>query len=111
MENMFGLTKSEEILLLCIWRLKKDAYGVRIRKYLKDTLNNEITYGTLYSYLDQLVKKEYVLKEEGDPTPERGGRRKIFYTVSQKGLDALKESQELQKTIWDGIEDFILTKK
>ena len=26
------LTKSEEILLLAIWRLKKNAYGVSIRK-------------------------------------------------------------------------------
>lgn len=108
---MKGLTRSEEIILLAIWKLKKEAYGVKIRKYLNETLKEEITYGTLYSYLDQLLKKEYVAKTEGEPTQERGGRRKLFYTVSVRGVEALKEARQLQKTIWDGISEFVLNKK
>ena len=97
------LTKSEEILLLAIWRLKKNAYGVTIRKMVVKMTSEEMTYGTLYSALDQLVRKEYVYKDIGDPTPERGGRRKIFYSIAPKGFEALKESQELAKTLWGGI--------
>lgn len=108
---MIGLTKSEEIILLAIWKLKDDAYGVKIRKHLLETIDFNITYGTLYSYLDQLVKKEYVEKTSGEPTPERGGRRKIFYKVSALGIDALKKSQELQKTLWEGIGNFAIDSK
>lgn len=99
------LTKSEEILLLAIWRLKDNAYGVTIRKQVMKVTGDKMTYGTLYSALDQLVKKEYVFKTIGDPTPERGGRRKIFYTITPKGFEALKQSQELTKTLWGDVSD------
>ena len=99
------LTKSEEILLLAIWRLKDNAYGVTIRKHAIQVTGEKMTYGTLYSALDQLVKKEYVYKTIGDPTPERGGRRKIFYTITPKGFEALKQAQELTKTLWEDVSD------
>lgn len=104
------LTKSEEILLLAIWRLKDSAYGVSIRKYVMELTKENMTYGTLYSSLDQLVKKEYVYKEIGDPTPERGGRRKIFYSVTPKGLEALRNARELTKVLWGGISDLSFEK-
>ena len=99
------LTKSEEILLLAIWRLNNNAYGVTIRKHIRQVTGEEMTYGTLYSALDQLVKKEYVYKDVGDPTPERGGRRKIFYTITPKGFEALKDAQALTKTLWNDVSD------
>jgi len=99
------LTKSEEILLLAIWHLKDNAYGVTIRKHVMGVTGENMTYGTLYSSLDQLVKKEYVYKTIGDPTPERGGRRKIFYTIAPKGFEALKKSQELTRVLWGEIPD------
>ena len=99
------LTKSEEILLLAIWKLKENAYGVTIRKQVEKITKEETTYGTLYSGLDQLVKKEYVVKSEGDPTPQRGGRRKIFYTITPKGFEALREAQALTKNLWGDISD------
>lgn len=99
------LTKSEEILLLAIWRLKDNAYGVTIRKHVMQVTGEKMTYGTLYSALDQLVKKEYVYKTAGDPTPERGGRRKIFYTITPKGFEALKQAQDLTKTLWEDVSD------
>ena len=102
---MKHLTKIEEILLLAIYMLKDDAYGVTIRKHVMKVTGEKMTYGTLYSALDQLVKKEYVYKTIGDPTPERGGRRKIFYTVSPRGFEALRQAQELSKTLWGSISD------
>ena len=76
------LTKSEDILLLAIYHLKDNAYGVTIRKQVKQVTGEEMTYRTLYSSLEQLVRKDYVTKREGEPTTERGGRRKIFYSIS-----------------------------
>ena len=104
------LTKSEEILLLAIWRLKGDAYGVSIRKHVMQMTKDKITYGTLYSSLDQLVRKGYANKTIGEPTPERGGRRKIYYSITDKGLEALKNAQKLTRILWDDISDLAFGK-
>jgi len=99
------LTLSESILMLAIWRLKDNAYGVTIRKRIREVTGITYSYGTLYSALDQLTAKGYVVKTEGEPTPERGGRRKIYYALSQSGIDTLKKTRELHDAMWDGIND------
>jgi DNA-binding PadR family transcriptional regulator len=105
---MKELTLYESILLLAIWRLKDNAYGVTIREKVSEVTKRTISYGTLYSYLDQLSRKGYVGKTIGAPSSERGGRRKIFYTVSTEGMNALKAARDLQKSIWDDVPEFII---
>jgi len=82
---MSNLTKNEEIILLSILRLKDNAYGVSIKNQIK-----KLTGGLL-------------IKREGMPVPERGGRRKIYYSISQSGKRALEEAYELKEALWDGI--------
>ena len=67
------LTKLEEILLISIYRLKAEAYGARLKRFIHDLTGKDWNYGNLYCTLDQLVKKGYISKSEGDPTPSRGG--------------------------------------
>ncbi len=105
---MNNLTKNEENLLISIYKLKKDAYGVSIRKFLLETTDKNWNYGTLYSSLDQLVKKDMVTKDESDPTPERGGRRKIFYTITPAGIDALKTNYIQHSRIWQNLGEELL---
>ena len=96
--------------MLAIWRLKDSAYGVTIRKKIKAITDITYSYGTLYSALDQLTAKGHVVKTEGEPTPERGGRRKIYYTLSETGIETLKKTRELHDAIWDGINDLSFEK-
>lgn len=103
---MKELTKVEEMLLLAIWRLKDDAYGVKIRRYVSGITGKEFTYGNLYSALSQLAKKKYVQKTLGEPTPDRRGRRKIYYTLSPSGVKALKAAREMNQRMWEGISDY-----
>ncbi|MBA7616437.1 hypothetical protein ES703_23733 [subsurface metagenome] len=97
------LTRQEEIYLLAIWRLQENAYGVQIKKQLADMIGRKISYGALYFTLEQLFKKGYVTRSIGEPTPVRGGCRKIYYNLTPAGKGALKAAYELQKSIWDGI--------
>jgi PadR family transcriptional regulator PadR len=98
---MKDLSLYESIHLLAILRLGNNAYGVSIKEEIASMTGREISYGTLYSYLDQLFKKDLVKKSAGDPSPERGGRRKIYYKVSAQGAEALKSAYSLQKSIWN----------
>ncbi len=99
---MKDLTLYESIHLLAIIRLGDEAYGVTIKEEISEMTSREISYGTLYSYLDQLFKKDLVTKIKGDPTQERGGRRKIYYQVTASGVKALQAAHALQKSIWEG---------
>jgi DNA-binding PadR family transcriptional regulator len=103
---MKELTKIEEILLLAIWRLKDEAYGVKIRQNVSEIIGKEFTYGNLYSALSQMAVKKYVIKSIGEPTPDRRGRQKIFYTISTTGLKALKAAREMNRKMWEDITDF-----
>lgn len=103
---MNNLTLAEEILLTAIWRLKDNAYGVTIRKKVADVTKKNVIYGTLYNSLDQLLRKGYVAKIRGKPVAERGGRSKMFYTLTPKGIEALQNARELQRRIWKGIPEF-----
>ena len=107
---MKDLTLSEIIFLLAIWHLEDDAYGVTIKRQVTKDTGKTHTYGTLYSALDQLFKKGYVTKSAGPPTPERGGRSKIFYRLSRNGMIALKSARELQRSLWKGIPEFTFDK-
>ncbi len=102
---MKELTVAEEIILTCILRLEDNAYGVTIRKKVADVTQKELIYGTLYNLLDQLVRKGYVSKTRGTPTPARGGRSKIFYSLTPSGIEALAETRSLHKKIWEGLPD------
>ena len=100
---MKELSKAEEMILLAIYRLKNNAYGVTIRQKILETADKDYTYGTLYGLLEQLVRKDYVIRVKGEPTSERGGRSKTFYRLTKTGVEALKRAQEMHRLVWKGI--------
>ncbi len=101
---MNELSKAEEVSLNAIYRLRDNAYGVQICKKIHQLTGREYTYGTLYKILDQIHRRGYVYKIEGEPTKERGGRRKTFFKLTPEGLKALKKSFSVQETLWQGID-------
>ena len=100
------ITLHEQTILLSIWRLQGNAYGVTLRENVMNVTGKNIHYGTLYNTLNKLVKKGYVVTESGEPTGERGGRSKIYYDLTGTGMTALKKARSLQAALWEGIPDF-----
>lgn len=107
---MKELTKIEEILLLAIWRLGEEAYGVLIRQYVSKVIKKDFTYGNLYSALKQLSRKRYVSKRIGESTEKRKGNKKIYYSLTDEGLEALKEAWEMNDALWAGVSRFTFDK-
>lgn len=108
---MKTLTLDESIFLAAILILEDGAYGVAIRRKVLETAGKSVSYGTLYSHLDQLFRKGYVTKSFGKPSAERGGRRKIYYRVTGSGIEALKSTlavhRSLQKSLGEAVPGFI----
>lgn len=98
---MKDLSITEEMILLAIWKLKNNAYGVTIRKQVSKVTGRLFPYGTLYSVLDKLVKSDFLTKATGEPVAERGGRSKFYYFITEEGISALKNALELKKKLWD----------
>jgi len=104
------ITRLEEIILMAIWRLNDNAYGVTINKEVSKRAGKNYSMGALYFTLDQLFKKGYVSKFIGGATQERGGRSKIYYKLSFEGEKALREARELQESLWEGIPKYVFDK-
>jgi PadR family transcriptional regulator PadR len=96
---MKTLTLDESIFLAAILILEDGAYGVAVRRKVLEMAGKSVSYGTLYSHLDQLFRKGYVTKSLGRPSAERGGRSKIYYRVLPAGLKALKSTIFLQHSL------------
>lgn len=98
---MKKLTLNEQIFLIAIWHLDEDAYGVKIREKIIDLTGHSMMFGTIYNTLDKLVKKGYVsTRKGGEATAERGGYKKVYYSLTKEGRMALRKARELQKSLW-----------
>ncbi|MFC1492771.1 PadR family transcriptional regulator [candidate division KSB1 bacterium] len=100
---MNEISKTEELILLTVWRLQEDAYGVTIRKYLQEVTGKTISIGGIYVPLDRLVRKGYLKSFQSDPTAERGGMSKRMYTLTESGLETLNASKKVHDTLWDNL--------
>jgi len=101
------LSRADEILLMAILRLKDNAYGVTIIKEVKKCTGRELKIGALWVALDILSKKGLIEKRMGDPTPQRGGRSKIYYSLTSNGLNELERIRDFQRELWKGIPETI----
>jgi PadR family transcriptional regulator PadR len=99
------LSRSEEVILLAVWRLRDNAYGVTIRDLASKSTGYEWDFAAVYIALDKLTRKGYVNKTLSKPIAERGGRSKCMYTLTLDGKNALKSIQKVHKTLWQGISD------
>ena len=99
------LSRSEESVLIAIWRLKDNAYGVSIRELVSALTGYEWTFGAIYIPLDKLTRKGYVEKTMSAPSAKRGGRSKCMYSLTKEGKIALGEIRKVQSVLWSDIPD------
>ena len=86
------LGEFEQLVLLALLRLGREAYGVTVRAELLDQGGRDVSLGTVYKTLFRLEAKGLVAAHLGEPTPARGGRRKKHYVVNARGRSALQRS-------------------
>jgi DNA-binding PadR family transcriptional regulator len=102
------LTRSEEYVLLAVWRLKDNAYSVSILEQVSLVTGYKWQIGAIYVPLEKLRKKGYLRKYRGEPTTQRGGRSKLLYELTDAGIRALKEIRDIQDTVWAGVPEVAL---
>ena len=76
---------------------------VSIRTELAERTGLDPAPGALYTTLDRLEDKGFLKSHLADPTPERGGRAKRYYSMTAKGLRAVKEAQRGLRNLIEGL--------
>lgn len=88
------LGEFEHVLLLALRQLGDDeAYTVTIRRAIADGTGRQVSPGAIYTALDRLERRGFVASRFGEPTPERGGKRKKFYRLEPAGVRALEDAE------------------
>ena len=100
---MKDLSVNAQIFLIAIWWLKDEAYGVRIRDKITEMTGRTFTFGTLYNTLDHLAQKGFITSQAVQILNQTGGNKRVYYTITKAGFQALHEARELQEVIWKGI--------
>jgi DNA-binding PadR family transcriptional regulator len=99
-----SLGEFEQVVLLAILRLGDSAYGVTIGAEITACTRREPAPGALYTTLDRLEDKGLVSSRMGDPTPQRGGRAKRYFSLSANGLAAITRAQQAYRRLLEGCE-------
>lgn len=97
------LTRTEELILLAVYRLDDNAYGTTIREELGQMVDKSYSVGAVYVPLERLTEKGLLDTSTGAPTAQRGGRRKRFYHLTPQGKHALEAVRQLHQALWDGV--------
>jgi PadR family transcriptional regulator, regulatory protein PadR len=104
MSEIPTLGEFEQVVLLAILRLGDEAYAVAVQNEILRCTGRDVSRGSIYTTLDRLETKGYLRSRLADPTPERGGRAKRYYTLRPAAVEALKESRRALVALWRGLE-------
>ena len=98
------LGELEHLVLLAILRLGSGAYGVSIARELEREAGRALSRGALYTTLDRLEIKGLVRWKSEPGGSERRGLPRRLYSVSARGLAAVRASQRILARMWRGLE-------
>ena len=93
----------EQLVLLAILRLGREAYGISILSEIKKQTGRKVLRPAVYVALKRLEDKELVRARIADPSPRRGGRPRKYFDVAPAGLARLQESRKALMKMWEGV--------
>jgi PadR family transcriptional regulator PadR len=103
MRNRNYIRDFELMVMLVLLRLGEGAYGVPISQELEQQCGRGVALGSVYATLASLEEKGLVSSNWGEPTPERGGRAKRYFSLTRKGLREVRETRRTLIRLWRGL--------
>jgi len=99
------LGEFEELTLLAIRAIDPPVYAVPVQRFIADATGRDPVMGAIYAALDRLEEKGLVRSSLGEPTPERGGKRKRLFAITPDAVRLLKDLRRVRDRIWRAIEE------
>ena len=107
----YQLGEFEEVVILTIGVLYKEAYGVSIRKEIESRLSRNVSMGALHTALVRLEDKGYIRSLDGEATEERMGRPKKYFQITALGKKAMEYTKDTRNALWGAIPKMALNPK
>ncbi len=99
----YQLGEFEEIVILTIGILYKQAYGVAIKKEIESRLSRKVSMGAMHTTLVRLEDKGYIKSFNGEATEERLGRPKKYFQITALGKKAMEHARDTRNELWQAI--------
>lgn len=91
----------EEIVLMILLRNDKiNSVGIAQEYY--EALHKTLSIPAIHVVLKRMESKGWVRSEFGEPTAERGGRRKRIYWATPTAYEIVNELNEAKSKLWSG---------
>lgn len=88
--DLYQLGELEELALMIVAILQGEAYGVKVMDEIKEQTKRKVNISAVHTVLDRLEKKGFVTSKMGEPSAERGGRRKRLFQITSEGAQAIQ---------------------
>ncbi len=99
----YQLGEFEEIVILTIAVLYKEAYGVAIKNEIETRITRNVSMGAMHTSLVRLEDKGYIKSFNGDATEDRMGRPRRYYQITALGKKAMEYSRSTRNDLWNSI--------
>jgi PadR family transcriptional regulator PadR len=100
----------EQLVLFGVMRLEDEDYGAAIRQEIHARSGRDVSINAVYTTLDRLESKGLLRSWVGEPTAQRGGRRRKFYAPTASGVSALRQANRAFTAMAVGLERRLETK-
>ena len=104
MADAATLGELEHLILLAILRLEPDAYGLSVARELEAHAGRRLSRGALYTSLDRLEHKGLLRWRTETGGPERRGLPKRVYSLTPRGVAAVRGSHRVLRRMWRGLD-------
>ncbi|MFY0605534.1 MAG: helix-turn-helix transcriptional regulator [Cyclobacteriaceae bacterium] len=104
----FQIGEFEEVVILTVGILHGNAYGVTIKDEIEKRLNREVSVGALQTTLRRLEGKGYLKSAHGESSESRGGRPKLFFTITAHGKRAIEYTRTTRNELWNALPDLVI---
>lgn len=104
----YQLGEFEEIVMLTIAILHKEAYGVAIKSEIQERLTRNVSMGAMHTALVRLEGKGYIESWNGESSDDRMGRPKKYYKLTALGKKAMAYTKDTRNELWDAIPKVVL---
>jgi DNA-binding PadR family transcriptional regulator len=102
-----ALGEFEQLVLLAVLRLGRGAYGASVTLELEAHTGRDVSVAAVHTTLERLELKGFTKSRLGQPTPQRGGKRKRHYEVTPAGVRALRYSVHALRRMTKGLEGLL----
>ena len=97
------LGEFQELILMSVIVLQKNAYGNEIQRDLEKRLDERLSVGAIQTALKRLETKGFLTSEWGEASQKRGGKRKRIYAATPYAHQVLKEMKDIRAELWEAM--------